>query len=80
MRYPKQKHVQTFGYERKNGRLATKNLNFNRAILENSQFSRLLDFFPAGKVVDLITNYTILLLYEGQYIQVTGYSLPDRLS
>ena len=80
MRQFKQKHVQTFGYERKNGRRFIKNLNFNRAVLENSEFSRLLDFFPAGRVAELITNYTVLLLYKGQYVQVTGPSLPDRLN
>lgn len=74
------KYVQTYGYERKNGRLFVKNINLNRAILENSEFKRLLDYFPAAKVADLITNCTILIRYEGHYVQVTGPSLPERLT
>lgn len=76
----KQKFVQAIGYERKNGRLSAKSINFNRAVLENSLFGKLLDYFSAAQVAELITNYTILLKYEGQYVQVTGPSLPERLS
>jgi hypothetical protein len=72
----KPKYVQTFGYERKDGKLIYKNINFNRAVLEASEFHQLINHYPAGEVADLITNYTILVLYKRHYVQVTGPSLP----
>lgn len=70
-------YVQCMG-SRCSGGYKASSFNGAQAVLLNCEFERLMERVGGREVSDLLANYTILVRYKGQYVQVTGPNLRFR--
>jgi hypothetical protein len=69
----RKRYVQCLGQEYKGFTLRMRNLNYGRAIIEaNPTFRNLFALMPYKQLFQILLNYTIIVPYKGEHVQVTG--------
>lgn len=71
----KNKYVQCASIEFRDFQLDHKTINFAKNILERSFIRKLFNYAKHSVLYNILCNYTIILKYKTQYVQVAGRAL-----